>query len=102
MASTSLFQRNSLAPDLARLPITHNRRALSIAEGVRAALSVSVIIAASEYLDIPLLREAALAALWTCLCDPGGPVHRRVPALLSFTAIGALTTGCLGLIRGLG
>jgi uncharacterized membrane protein YccC len=102
MAPTTRLSRDSLAPDLARLPITHNPRALSVAEGVRAALSVSVIIAASEYLNLPPLREAALAALWTCLCDPGGPVRRRVPALLSFTVIGALVTGGFGLIRGLG
>ncbi len=91
-----------LAPDLARLPIASNPRAVSIAEGVRAALSVSVILAASEFLGLQPLREAALAALWTCLCDPGGPVRRRVPALLSFTVIGALVTAGFGLIRGLG
>jgi uncharacterized membrane protein YccC len=105
MALTSRLPRGSLrrlAPDLARLPITHNLRALSLAEGVRAALSVSVIIAASEYLNLPPLREAALGALWTCLCDPGGPVRRRVPVLLSFTIIGSLITGGFGLVRGLG
>jgi len=80
----------------------HNPRALSVAEGVRAALSVSVIIAISEYFDLPSLRIAALGALWTCLCDPGGPVGRRVPALLSFTVAGALITGGFGVMRGLG
>jgi uncharacterized membrane protein YccC len=91
-----------LAPDLARLPIVHNLRGFSLAEGVRAALSVAVIIALSEYLGVPLLRESALAALWTCLCDTGGPIRRRVPVLLSFAAIGALITGGFGLLRGLG
>ena len=90
------------APDLARLPITHNLRALSLAEGVRAALSVAVIIALSETMDLPVLREAALAALLTCLADPGGPVRRRVPVLLSFAALGALVTGGFGLARGFG
>jgi uncharacterized membrane protein YccC len=80
----------------------HNPRAVSVAEGVRAALSVSVIIAISQYFDLPSLRIAALGALWTCLCDPGGPVGRRVPALLSFTVIGALIMGGFGLVRGLG
>src|SRR5580658_8600556 len=101
-ASPSRTTRNRLPRDLARLPIMHNPRAVSVAEGVRAALSVSVIIAISEYFDLPSLRIAALGALWTCLCDPGGPVGRRVPALLSFTVIGALITGGFGLIRGLG
>jgi uncharacterized membrane protein YccC len=105
MPQTSRPRSNApgrLAPDLARLPITHNLRALSVAEGVRAALSVSVIIAASEYLDLPPLREAAFGALWTCLCDPGGPVRRRVPVLLSFAMIGAAIVGGFGLLRGLG
>jgi uncharacterized membrane protein YccC len=91
-----------LAPDLAKLPITANPRALSVAEGVRAALAVAVIIALNEYLNLPALREAALAALWTCLADPGGPVRRRVPVLLRFAVLGALITGLFGVMRGLG
>jgi len=90
-----------LAPALARLPIVRNLRAFSVAEGVRAALSVWVIMAANEYLHLPYLPVAALGALWTCLCDPGGPVGRRVPALLSFSGIGALIMSGFGLIRGL-
>jgi hypothetical protein len=71
---------SSKAPDLARLPIVVNIRAISIAEGMRAGLSVAVIIALSEYLTFAPLREAALAALLTCICDPGGPIRRRIPA----------------------
>jgi len=90
------------APDLRRLPISVNRQAISLAEGVRAGLSVAVIVAASEYVHFPPLREAALAALLTCLCDPGGPIRRRVPVLLGFTLIGAAVTAGFGLLRGLG
>jgi uncharacterized membrane protein YccC len=90
------------APDLARLPIGLNLRAINLAEGIRAALSVAVIIAINERLHWPALNEAALAALWTCLCDPGGPIRRRLPILLSFTALGALITVGVGLTRGLG
>src|SRR5208283_2048962 len=67
-----------------------------------AALSVAVIIALNERLHWPALNEAALAALWTCLCDPGGPIRRRLPILLSFAALGALITAGVGLTRGLG
>src|SRR6185312_16115293 len=95
-------RRKRLAPDLVRLPVKPDLKAISVAEGLRAALSVAVIIAANEYLDWPPLREAALAALLTCLCDPGGPVRRRVPLLLGFTALGALTVGGGGLLRSLG
>ncbi len=89
-------------PDLARLPITLNLRRLSIIEGLRAALSVAIIMAASAIIDWPPLREAALAALLTCICDPGGPIRRRLPALLGFTLLGATITASFGLLRGLG
>ncbi|HXT79636.1 MAG TPA: FUSC family protein [Acetobacteraceae bacterium] len=95
-------RRKRLAPDLVRLPVKPDLKAISVAEGLRAALSVAIIIAANEYLNWPPLREAALAALLTCLCDPGGPVRRRVPLLLGFTALGALTVGGGGLLRSLG
>jgi uncharacterized membrane protein YccC len=91
-----------IAPDLARLPIVVDARAISVSEAIRAGLSVAVIIAASEFLAFPPLREAALAALLTCMCDPGGPIRRRVPVLLSFALIGAAVTGCYGLLRDFG
>ncbi|HUN45335.1 MAG TPA: FUSC family protein [Stellaceae bacterium] len=90
------------APDLARLPIAFNLRAVSLAEGLRAGLSTAAIVAASEWLHRPELIEAGLGALLTCLCDAGGPVRRRVPALLSFSLLGALVLGGGGLVRGLG
>ena len=61
-----------------------------------------MIIAINERLDWPALNEAALAALWTCLCDPGGPIRRRVPILLSFAVLGAVLTAGVGLLRGFG
>ncbi|MBV9251150.1 MAG: hypothetical protein JO227_18100, partial [Acetobacteraceae bacterium] len=88
--------------DLARLPIRLKLQTISLAEGVRAALSVAVIFAAMEILGLPVLREAGLAALLTCICDPGGPIRRRVPVLLCFTAFGAVITVCGGLARAAG
>lgn len=98
MPSASLFS----APDLARLPIVVNARAVSLAEGMRAGLSVAVIIAVNEYLSFAPLREAAFAALLTCICDPGGPIRRRIPVLLSFALIGAAVTASFGLLREFG
>jgi uncharacterized membrane protein YccC len=92
----------SRAPDLARLPIVVNIRAVSLAEGMRAGLSVAVIIAVNEYLSFAPLREAALAALLTCICDPGGPIRRRVPVLLTFALTGAAITAAYGLLRNFG
>ena len=88
--------------DLGHLPISLDLRALSIAEGVRAALAVAVLVAANEWLHLSALNEAALAALLTCLCDAGGPVRRRIPALLAFAVLGGLLTAGLGALRPLG
>jgi uncharacterized membrane protein YccC len=85
--------------ELGRLPIAVNLRAVSIAEGVRAALSVAVIIGISDWLDQPLLLAAALGSLLTCMCDVGGPIRRRVPVLLSFAIVGAALTAVMGLAR---
>jgi uncharacterized membrane protein YccC len=76
-----------------------NLRAVSLAEGLRAALSVAVIIALNQYLQWPPLVVAALAALNTCLCDPGGLIRRRVPVLLLFTMLGGLVMAGAGLAR---
>ena len=90
------------APDLARLPIVINARAVSLAEGMRAGLSVAALTVLGEYLHVPPLREAALAALLTCICDPGGPFRRRLPVLISFALLGAAVTAGFGLLRNFG
>ncbi len=45
------------------------------------------------------MMEAALAALLTCLCDPGGPIRQRLPAILAFGILGALVTVAYGVLR---
>ncbi len=88
--------------DLARLPIAFDLRAISVAEGLRAALSIAVIVAADQWLHWPVLLEAALGALLTCLCDAGGPIRRRLPALVAFTLLGAAITAGFSVLRGAG
>lgn len=88
--------------DLSRLPVSLDLRAINLAEGVRAALAVAVIGVLDEWLHIPGLAEAALGALLTCLCDSGGPIRRRIPALLAFAAGGTLLTAGFGLLRPFG
>ena len=85
--------------DLARLPVGLDLRALNLLEGLRAALSVAVVVALNEYLSWPPMAEAALAAWLTCLCDQGGPIRRRLPAVLSFTVLGAAVTVAAGFAR---
>ncbi len=85
--------------DLARLPFGFDLRAVNVLEGIRAALSVTVLVALNEYLDFPGLMEAALAAWLACLCDQGGPIHRRLPAVIGFTIGAALIAATAGLAR---
>lgn len=85
--------------DLSHLPVSFDVNAVSASEGVRAALSVAVIVAVNEWLAVPALAEAALGALLTCLADPGGPVRRRIPALFAFLVLGTLATSGFGLVR---
>jgi uncharacterized membrane protein YccC len=86
--------------DLSRRQFGLDLRALNLLEGVRAALSVAVLVAANEWLHWPPMMEAALAAWLTCLCDQGGPIRRRLPPVLMFTAAGAFLTAAVGLARG--
>lgn len=89
-------------PDLRHLPISLDLRAVSISEGLRAALAVAALVALNEWLHIPALGEAGLGALLTCLCDPGGPVRSRVPALVSFLLLGTFAIFGFALLRATG
>jgi len=61
---------------------------ISIAEGLRASFAIAVMLAADLQLQIPGLAYGAIAAFWTCLCDPGGPNRDRLKVMLTF-ALGA-------------
>ncbi len=86
--------------DLGHLPVSLDFHAVSIAEGVRAALAVAVVMTVTEWLDIPALAAVGLGSLLTCLCDPGGPIRRRLPALFSFAIIGSFAILLFSLLRG--
>ena len=88
--------------DPTRLPLGLDFRAISIVEGVRAGLAAALPIAASVWLDQPVLSLAALGALLTCIVDPGGPPRRRIPVLVAMSLGGGLLLGVFGLVRGLG
>ncbi|MBN9560132.1 MAG: FUSC family protein [Alphaproteobacteria bacterium] len=85
--------------DLSRRQFGLDLRALNLLEGLRAALSVAVLVAANEWLHWPPMMEAGLAAWLTCLCDQGGPIRRRLPSVLMFTVAGAVLTATVGLAR---
>ena len=71
-------------------------------EGIRAGLAAAVPVLGSVWLHQPVLSLAALGALLTCICDPAGPMRRRLPLLLAFVLIGGLFIGGFGLLRTLG
>ncbi len=85
--------------DLSRLQLGFDLRAINVLEGIRGALSVTVLVALNEYLDFPGLMQAALAAWLACLCDQGGPINRRLPAVIGFTLGAALIASLAGLAR---
>ncbi|HEY1721270.1 MAG TPA: FUSC family protein [Magnetospirillaceae bacterium] len=61
---------------------------IGIVEGLRASLAIAVMLIADLQLHIPDLAYGAVAAFWTCLCDPGGPDRPRLKTLATF-AVGA-------------
>jgi uncharacterized membrane protein YccC len=88
--------------DPTRLPTGFDLRAISVIEGLRAGLAAALPVAASVWLQRPDLSLAALGALLTCICDPGGNLRRRLPVLIAFVAAGAVLLGGFGLLRGAG
>ena len=88
--------------DPRRLPTGLDLRAISIVEGIRAGLAAAVPVLASVWLHQPVLTLAALGALLTCICDPAGPMRRRLPLLLAFVLMGGLFLGGFGLLRAAG
>ncbi len=84
------------------LPMTMNLGAVSLAEGLRAGIAVALTVIAGSLFNLPLFGLAALGALLTCFADPGGPIARRVPAVLTFAVLSGIAYGGFGLLRGLG
>lgn len=65
-------------------------RALSWQEGLRAAVACALVVAVMQLLHWPALAWAAIAALWTCLADPGGSSRRRARVLTAYAVASGL------------
>jgi uncharacterized membrane protein YccC len=76
-----------MSTSLIRAAIAVSPRSLSLGEGLRAAASCAVVVAAAGLLQAPILAWAAIGAFWTCLADPGGPNRDRVRALAGFALL---------------
>ena len=83
-------------------PFILNPGAVSLAEGLRAGIAVALTVIAGALFGLPHFGLAALGALLACFADPGGPVARRAPAVLTFAAAAGLTYAGFGLLRGAG
>ncbi len=60
---------------------------IGIIEGLRASVAIAVMLGADLLFHMPTLAYGAVAAFWTCLCDPGGPERARLKTLVTY-AIG--------------
>ena len=76
--------------ELSALSLEIDLGAISLAEGFRAALATASLIAINQWLRWPLLNLVAIGALFSCLCDIGGAMSRRLVTMLSFIVGGAL------------
>ncbi len=72
---------------------------LSLIEGARAGFAIATVVALGQWVHWPGLMQAALGAMLTCLCDAGGPLRRRLPALLAFAVLGSATTAGFAILR---
>ena len=79
-----------------RLSARFDLSAISVVEGVRAGLAAAVPIGIGFWLNRPDYSLAALGALLTCICDPVGPMGRRLRLLVAFVALGGLLLGGFG------
>jgi uncharacterized membrane protein YccC len=70
-----------------------DRRAFSLAAGIRAATACAIPVLIAELTDRHALSWIAIVAFWGCQADPGGAWRARFMAMASFTLLATL--GCL-------
>jgi len=85
--------------ELSALSLEIDLGAISLAEGLRAALATATLIAINQWLHRPILDVVAIGALFSCLCDAGGPMGRRLATILSFLTLGSLLFILFGVAR---
>ncbi|BFL64273.1 Integral membrane protein [Roseomonas mucosa] len=91
-----------LSARLGRWSISLSPRAVSLGEGLRAAAACALVVLVMELLHWPALSWAAIAALWTCLADPGGPGRERARLMAGYAAVSTLCALAGAVSGGLG
>lgn len=71
---------------------------LGLAEGLRAATAVAVLVLATLALHWPMFAWTAYAAFWACLADPGGPDRHRLRVMGAFVLGGAALAGVMSCV----
>lgn len=84
----SLVSRRTLRAEGHVFAITPER--IALAEGMHAALAMAPMLCAAALLARPEIAFGAVAAFWTCLCDPQGPQTQRLKTMAVFIALGVL------------
>ena len=84
----SLVSRRSLRTEGHVFAITPERIAMT--EGIHAALAMAPMLCAAALVDRPDIAFGAVAAFWTCLCDPQGARSERLKTMSIFTALGVV------------
>lgn len=84
----SLVSRRTLRAEGHVFAITPERIAMT--EGIHAALAMAPMLCAAALVNRPEIAFGAVAAFWTCLCDPQGAKSERLKTMAMFTALGGV------------
>jgi uncharacterized membrane protein YccC len=74
-----------LSHSLAHWSIQLSPQAISLQEGLRAAVACALVMGVVEWTHWKPLAWAAISALWTCLADPGGEPRRRLRVMVGYS-----------------
>lgn len=75
---------------------------VGLAEGLRAATAVAVLVLATIALHWPMFAWTAYAAFWACLADPGGADRHRLRVMGAFVLGGAVLAGVMSCVASVG
>ncbi|NPT56915.1 hypothetical protein [Paraburkholderia elongata] len=78
---------------LRRLTGSGTLRHMPLGDALRGGIVCATPAVLAAVPHTPLLSWSAIAAFWTCFCDPGGSRRTRLRFALAFGAAGAVASG---------